>query len=71
MASVHRSVGVVVKHVDASLERTRVSWEVPGMMYCQDVLTFKGFVPIVPGARLRVTVVVVADDASELREREE
>lgn len=43
----------VVHSVDASLERTRVYFQPNDSL--MDVATFKGFVAVVPGARLVVT----------------
>jgi hypothetical protein len=45
-----------VESVDADIARTRIYLGKSKDVYWTDILTCRGFVPIAPGTRLRVTV---------------
>ena len=51
-----------VRNVDASLERTRMTFASEGEgMYLPDQYALKGFVPVVPGMIVMVTIEVVGE----------
>jgi len=54
----YRTIG----SIDASLDRTRLFFNLESNQYSTDVLTLQGFVPIPPGTKARVTVEYVADE---------
>lgn len=53
---------VTVESVDASVELTRVSFRSVTRQFMNDSLTFDGFVPIVPGTKLRITIAAAGDN---------